>query len=96
LDASKVIGPVASTTEIVLTLPQGWRAQLPGDIMAAGKWGRYEARYHQDGPTLQISRTLEGARGIYPPEDLPDLTAWLRAVAEDDVAYLVIEQGSTP
>jgi transglutaminase-like putative cysteine protease len=96
LDASKVIGPVASTTEIVLTLPQGWRAQLPRDIMATGKWGRYEARYHQDGPTLQISRTLEGARGIYPPEDLPDLTAWLRAVAEDDVAYLVIEQGSTP
>ena len=96
LDAAKVIGPVASTTEIVLTLPQGWRAQLPRDIAVAGKWGRYEARYHQDGSTLQISRTLEGARGIYPPEELPDLAAWLRAVAEDDVAYLVIEQGSTP
>ena len=39
-----------------------------------------------------------GSRGPggYIPEYLPDLTAWLRAVAEDDVAYLVIEQGSTP
>jgi hypothetical protein len=96
IDAGKVIGPVASTTEIVLTLPQGWKAQLPRDIDVNGKWGRYTARYQQDGPMLQISRRLEGARGIYPPEDLPDLAAWLRAVAEDDVAYLVIEHGSTP
>jgi hypothetical protein len=41
---------------------------------------------------LHIVRQLEGARGIYPPADLPDLTAWLRAVAQDDVAYIVIER----
>jgi hypothetical protein len=33
---------------------------------------------------------------VYPPQDLPDLTAWLRAIAQDDVAYLVLETGATP
>jgi transglutaminase-like putative cysteine protease len=96
IDAAKVIGPVTSTTEISLTLPSGWRAQLPPNIEAKGKWGGYRAQYRQEGNTLTISRSLEGARGVYPPEDLPDLTAWLRAVAEDDVGYLVIERGATP
>jgi hypothetical protein len=54
------------------------------------------ARYTQDGATLRLSRRLEGARGVHPPEALADLTAWLRAIAEDDVPYLVIEPGSTP
>jgi hypothetical protein len=33
---------------------------------------------------------------VYPPEDLPDLIGWLRAIAEDDVGYLVIETGAMP
>jgi hypothetical protein len=45
---------------------------------------------------LRVSRTLEGARGVYPPGDLVDLTRWLRGVAQDDVAYLVIEPSTTP
>ncbi len=60
-----------------------------------GKWGSYRAEYQQEGTTLRIFRRLEGARGVYPPDDLPDLTTWLRAVAEDDVAYLVLEPSAT-
>ena len=96
IDAALIIGPIATSTEILLQLPQGWKAQLPHDVEVIGKWGSYSARYSQDGAALHILRRLEGARGIYPPEDLPDLTAWLRAVSQDDVAYLVLERSPTP
>jgi transglutaminase-like putative cysteine protease len=96
IDAAKLIGPVATLTEIELTLPPGWRVQLPHDVDVRGKWGSYSARYRQEGGTLQISRRLEGGRGVYPPQDLSDLTRWLRGLAEDDVSYLVIEANSTP
>jgi hypothetical protein len=69
---------------------------LPPEVNVTGKWGSYIARYRQEGNTLQVYRRLEGARGVYPPAELPDLTAWLRAVAQDDVAYLIIESGATP
>jgi transglutaminase-like putative cysteine protease len=96
IDAGKVVGPVTTATEISLTLPQGWQAQLPADVEVTGKWGTYRARYDQEGTTLRVSRTLEGARGVYPPDDLPDLTRWLRDVAQDDVSYLVLEPAPTP
>lgn len=96
LDASKLIGPTASITEITLSLPSGWRVQLPPNIEVTGKWGTYTAQYRQEQTTLRVFRRLEGARGIYPPGELPDLCRWLRAVAQDDVSYLVIEPGSTP
>jgi transglutaminase-like putative cysteine protease len=96
IDAAKIIGPVTSSTEITLTLPAGWRVQLPPEVSVVGKWGSYTARYRQEGTSLQVSRRLEGTRGIHPPSDLPDLSRWLRAIAQDDVPYLVIEPGSTP
>jgi hypothetical protein len=91
IDAAKVIGPLATVSQLTLTLPVGWRAQLPRDVSALSKWGVYKASYRQEGQTLLISRTLEGARGIYPPAELSDLAAWLRAVAQDDVSYIVLD-----
>jgi transglutaminase-like putative cysteine protease len=96
IDAARIIGPIATSTEITLQLPPAWKAQLPRDVEVSGKWGSYSARYDQTGSTLHILRRLEGARGVYPPEDLKDLTAWLRAVSQDDVAYLVLERPPTP
>jgi hypothetical protein len=96
LDAAKLFGPISGLTELTLTLPPGWRTQLPPTVEVEGKWGKYSSRYTQEGQTLRMVRRLEGARGIYPPDDLYDLTAYLRAVAKDDVPYLVIETGSTP
>ncbi|HYF38421.1 MAG TPA: DUF3857 and transglutaminase domain-containing protein [Gemmatimonadales bacterium] len=96
IDAGKVVGPITTATDISLALPAGWQVQLPPDVEAAGKWGSYTARYEQEGSTLRVSRVLEGARGVYPPEDLADLTRWLREVAQDDVAYLVVEPSATP
>jgi hypothetical protein len=96
IDAAKVIGPVTGGTDVTLTLPEGWRVQLPRNVSAAGKWGSYSARYAQEGRTLRVSRRLEGTRGVYPPEAITDLTAWFRAIGEDDVPYLVVEPGATP
>jgi hypothetical protein len=96
IDAAKIIGPVTGRTEVILTLPEGWSVQLPPPISVTGKWGTYSALYQQEGTTLHLSRQLEGARGVYPPEALPDLTAWLRAIGKDDVPYLVIESGAAP
>lgn len=96
IDAAKVIGPVASATEITLMLPPGWRVQLPPEVNVTGRWGSYSASYRQEGTTLRVSRRLQGARGIYPPETLPDLVAWLRALSQDDVSYLLIDPGPMP
>jgi hypothetical protein len=96
IDAAKIVGPIVGMTEISLTLPAGWKAQLPRAVSVKGKWGSYTARYDQEGTTLRVFRRLEGARGVYPPEALPDLTTWLRAIGEDDVPYIVIEPGATP
>jgi len=49
-----------------------------------------------EGSRLHLTRRLEGARRVYPPEELPDLVAWLRALAADDVPYLVLEPGNAP
>ena len=96
LDAAKVVGPIAGHSELQLSLPEGWRVQLPPSVNVTGKWGTYIARYTQEGAALHMSRRIEGARGIYPPEAVADLTAWLRAIGQDDVPYLVIEPGQTP
>jgi transglutaminase-like putative cysteine protease len=91
IDAAKIVGPVVGASEVTLTLPPGWKVQLPPTVTVTGKWGSYTARYAQEGATLSVGRRLEGARGIHPPEALPDLAAWLRAIGKDDVPYLVIE-----
>jgi hypothetical protein len=77
-------------------LPAGWLVQLPPSVNVTGKWGSYVARYAQEGTTLHVSRRIEGARGVHPPESVADLAAWLRAIGQDDVPYLVIEPGQTP
>ncbi len=96
IDAAKVIGPVAGLSELTLALPHGWHAQLPPPVEVKGKWGSYVSRFSQQGDTLHFTRRMEGARGVYPPESLPELTGWFRAVAKDDVPYLVLEPGATP
>jgi transglutaminase-like putative cysteine protease len=96
IDAAKVIGPIAGQGDLQLSLPPGWRVQLPPEVNVTGKWGSYVARYVQEGTTLHVSRRLSGARGIHPPEAVADLAAWLKAIGQDDVPYLVIEPGQTP
>jgi len=90
IDAARVIGPLVATNELVLALPSGWRVDLPAPVSVSGVWGRYTATYSQESDTLHVRRRLEGTRGVYPPDTYPDLVAWFRSLAADDVPYLVL------
>ncbi len=95
IDAAAVVGPIASAMELTLILPDGWRAALPRSVSVTGKWGSYSATYAQEGNRLRFTRRLEGARGVFGPDALPDLVAWFRSIAADDVPYLLLEPGPT-
>lgn len=94
ISATAVSGESVSEEDLDLTLPEGWHARLPADVDAASDFGHYESRYSQDGRVLHVMRRLTGARGIYAPDRVGDLIAWLEAVAKDDARYVVIDRGS--
>jgi transglutaminase-like putative cysteine protease len=91
IDAATIFGPEESVSEFRVTLPDGWRARLPADVEASGPFGSYAATYRQDGGVLRVVRRTRGARGVYPPDRVGDLLAFLRAVARDDARYIVLE-----
>ena len=95
IDASKVFGDGETSLELRLTLPVGWRAQLPPSINAPSAFGRYQSSYAQSGRELVLTRTLTGAIGIYPPDQIKALTAWMREIAKDDAKLIIIERGPT-
>jgi transglutaminase-like putative cysteine protease len=96
IDAAKIIGPVTTESQFRLALPTGWTVRLPSSIEVAGKWGSYIARYNQEADTLTVIRRLQGARGVYPPDQISDLSRWLREIAQDDAPYLVLEPATVP
>ena len=93
IDVEQVVGMVDDMTELRLRLPEGWRARLPEDVSANSVFGTYHATYKQTGRDVLVTRRMSGSRGIQPPERIAELLAWLREVAKDDVAFLVIEEG---
>lgn len=91
IDIDAVVGPVSSISELDLTLPEGWVAQLPDDVVADSRFGTYEARYHQEGRNVTVMRRLTGARGTAPAAAFPDLVSWLREMAKDDAIFLLLQ-----
>jgi hypothetical protein len=91
IDASAIFGPEESVSEFDVTLPEGWRARLPAGVEISGVFGSYVSTYRQDGRLLRVVRTTRGAKGIFPPDRVGDLLAFLRAVAQDDARYIVLE-----
>jgi hypothetical protein len=94
IDVGAVAGPLENVTELRLRLPDGWRANLPDSVAAKSEFGDYRAVYRQDAQELVITRTMVGREGVEPPEKITALIAWLRAVAKDDVKYIVLERTS--
>ena len=94
IDVASVIGPISSASELRLTLPAGWHADLPKNVSATSVYGSYSAEYAQNGRELVITRHLTGAaKGIEPPERVSALIEWLKSVAQDDAQYVVLERG---
>jgi hypothetical protein len=62
-------------------------------VSASGIFGTYESTYEQDGRILRIRRSLAGPRAdLAPPDSIGALIEWMRQVADDDVAYVVIRE----
>ncbi len=91
IDASRIIGPSVSATQFELTLPAGWTADLPKNVVTTSIAGRYETVYSQEGRLLKITRRITGARGIYPPIRIDEVVGWLRSIAADDVEFIQLK-----
>ena len=93
IEVTSVVGPVVGVSELRLTLPEGWHADLPKGVTAVSDYGNYRSEYSQNGRELRVYRRMEGRRGVKPPGDVDSLIAWLRAVARDDAEYIVLQRG---
>ncbi|HYT64521.1 MAG TPA: hypothetical protein VEL50_11500, partial [Gemmatimonadales bacterium] len=93
IDVGDVVGPLEIVSELRVTLPSGWTAQLPPGMSETSTFGSYRAEYVQSGRELRITRRISGRRGIAPPDSVDVLVAWLRAVSKDNVKFLVLEPG---
>jgi transglutaminase-like putative cysteine protease len=92
IDVASVLGPVAGVSELRLTLPTGWRAQLPSNVNVSGVYGSYSVEYSQTGRELRVVKRITGADGVQPPEAVSGLIKWMKEMAADDVEYIVLEQ----
>lgn len=90
IDASRFWGPRTSDTRYEIRLPAGWHATLPKNVTASSPFGSYESTYSEENGTLRLTRRITGATGVYPPDRIGELTAWMRAVAADDVRFIVL------
>ena len=92
IDVADVIGPSENVSELRLRLPEGWKARLPDGVTAESEFGTYRAEYRQEGRDLVIVRRMAGRKGVEPPAKIAALVAWLRAVAKDDIKYVILER----
>lgn len=90
IDRGEVLGPAVNELTFRVTLPEGWRVDLPPDVRAASQFGTFEATYRQEGRVLTVRRRLEGTRGIAPPAAITELAAWVRAMSADDVPFVSV------
>jgi transglutaminase-like putative cysteine protease len=91
IDMGEVIGPVEIVSELRITLPAGWNAELPPSVSEKSRFGNYTAEYVQDGRQLRVTRRMLGTKGTAPLESVDELIAWLRAVSKDDVKFIVLQ-----
>ena len=91
IDAGRILGRRRNELTYRVTLPAGWGAQLPADVVATSFFGRYESRYRLEGRTLTVTRVVESTGdGVHPPERIAEVAAWMRAVAKDDHEFITL------
>ena len=93
INITAVIGPIELMSELRMTLPPGWKAEVPPNVTETSQFGSFTAAYAQDGRELRVTHTMSGHKGIAPPESVDELIAWLKAVSKDDVKFIVLHPG---
>ncbi len=96
IDASQVLGQLETITDLRITLPVGWKAELPKNVAATSFFGRYESTWSQEGRDVRMVRRISGQRGIFPPQRIADVIAWLKTVGEDDIEFLSLRPAPVP
>jgi hypothetical protein len=91
IDASRILGQTETISDVRITLPDGWRAELPRNVMATSFFGSYESTWTQEGREVHLRRRIVGARGIYPPQRLAEVIVWLKTVGADDYEFLSLK-----
>lgn len=91
----EALPPITSYREFRVTLPDGWTARVPEDVVVKGVFGTYESHYKQQGRELLVTRRITGTRDIWlPKEKVGELKDWLRAIAKDEVPFIVLDRKS--
>lgn len=88
IDATQILGPSETITEMTLTLPTGWTADLPKNILATSFFGRYESTWTQQGRDVHLVRRIQGQRGYFPPQRISEVVVWFKTVGADDTEFL--------
>jgi transglutaminase-like putative cysteine protease len=95
IDAGSVFRATA-VTELVLTLPEGWKVELPKGVAAKSEFGDFQSQYSQDSRVLRMQMRIVGAEGVFPKERLADLETWLKALTNGTVKSLVARPPAAP
>ncbi len=96
IDAAAVVGPGTTVSDIHLTLPEGWKAQLPKNVNASSVFGSYRAEYSQDGRVLHIYHSVTGSKGVFSKDRIAELKAWMKAAGDDDVDSIALISSPVP
>jgi hypothetical protein len=75
-----------------VTMPEGWKAQLPKNVALTGPFGTLTLTYAQVGRVLTISQRRVGGKGILGPDRVEDVVKWLEQLttALREVSSIVV------
>ncbi len=96
IDAAQVLGQQETVTDLTITLPLGWKADLPKNVTATSFFGRYESVWTQTGRDVRMVRRITGERGIFPPQRISEIIVWLKTVGADDYEFLSLRPAPVP
>ncbi len=96
IDAAQLLTPSVAVVDLHLTVPDGWKAELPRNVIATTFFGKYESTWTQIGNDVHLVRRITGARGYFPAARIVEVITWLKAVGMDDYEFLSLRQTTSP
>jgi len=90
IDGAAVFGLREHHSEYRITLPEGWTAELPENVVVEGPFGSYRSIYQQNGRELLVTRTIRGTDVTLAPDRAGELLEWFRPLAADRVQNIVL------
>ncbi|HET8712860.1 MAG TPA: DUF3857 domain-containing transglutaminase family protein [Gemmatimonadales bacterium] len=94
IDIAQVNSPSVWRSSVEIELPEGWKAEVPGNVSTKGAFGYYNGTYRQVGRMFRASREMGGQRGLLPPDSVKALRAWFSAINEDKREMIVLQHGA--